>query len=678
MTLLTSLKALLFPAAPMPAAPSDHASARPAEIDFAALMNLAGEIGDAAPPLPRSMAPAVGESGADHTPTGPDGDIGGHAAGEQALHAPVLPAPNPAVHLTHENLTAQPLGSMLTATGMDGDSSNEAPGAVVRVTRSLPLPGAEEAASFPPVMTPVTASRVHHVADVVGAEEMDSAEVPPEVDGDVMDTARDDDPIAGDDAPEAMTTMSISLPVVQPLPDPQVAVSSPVQDMSARGDMDVARPSQPAAPVTLASAAGRADGDAALPSMSVTAPRPGGREPLSSDHANLEVSERETFAASGAIGPQPMTAGRSSPAMAGEPKPAIQTDFGISPAYPAVVQADASAPVAAEIAPLPETPGRVIASTLYDARNASGAAAPPPIDPEASSVAPAAPPASGLAASAASPVGLHAGPAISLAEARSEAITLLQIVRDYTSGRHPSKITEPSHVEAFMAAQAAEPSLVPDAAINPVALTVPQAPVLIAPPTPVIGAGQPADIAAAMSERIVQASASGQWIDGLASDIARLAASGDRGSFSLTTAALGQVDVAIRPLGEGVAISLMVDSEAAELALREESDALRRDPALAALRVSEVRVDRAPPVAEIARAEPDSQRPSSQSGQNQTPTGSGQSSGQAPGQQGRWQGQENLGSGHKARQDHAVLRRGGADDAPYAGPRIAASGERYA
>ena len=120
-----------------------------------------------------------------------------------------------------------------------------------------------------------------------------------------------------------------------------------------------------------------------------------------------------------------------------------------------------------------------------------------------------------------------------------------------------------------------------------------------------------------------------------------------------------QVD--IRQGVEGAAVSLTVASEAAELALRQDSDRLKLDSALSAVRIAEVRIERAP-VGETARSDmgsDTSQRQSSQQQQSGSQTNSawqnnGQNMGQSQGQ-GRWQSRENSGFAPKSSGDPAVL-----------------------
>lgn len=119
-----------------------------------------------------------------------------------------------------------------------------------------------------------------------------------------------------------------------------------------------------------------------------------------------------------------------------------------------------------------------------------------------------------------------------------------------------------------------------------------------------------------------------------------------------------QVD--IRQGADGAAVSLTVASEAAEMALRQDSDRLRLDASLSAVRISEVRIERAPHVAEAARTDSASQQ-NSQQQSSQTANGwanNGQNMAQSQGQaqgQGRWQPRENNAFAPKNSGDPAVL-----------------------
>lgn len=118
------------------------------------------------------------------------------------------------------------------------------------------------------------------------------------------------------------------------------------------------------------------------------------------------------------------------------------------------------------------------------------------------------------------------------------------------------------------------------------------------------GASQPvADLSAILGQQVIDMSSGGQWIDGLAKEIATLASGTGQGSFRLSPEHLGPMRVDIRQGDLGAEISLTVQTAAAESALRQDSDRLKNDAQLSAVRVHEVRVERVHNVAEAARSD---------------------------------------------------------------------------
>ncbi|WCP14112.1 hypothetical protein sphantq_02555 [Sphingobium sp. AntQ-1] len=257
---------------------------------------------------------------------------------------------------------------------------------------------------------------------------------------------------------------------------------------------------------------------------------------------------------------------------------------------------------------------------------------------------------------------------------RAEAVSLLQLVRDHMSLRvsrrpetaAPARDMAPDVGSAILPTTISDdsPSLAPlvQPTVQPLAPPAPTAPT--APVIPTI------DLSASLGAQIVDMGVSGQWIDGLARDVAGLSANGAQGRFQINADQLGPIQVDIRQGADGAAISLTVATEAAEQALRQESDRLRLDAGLSAMRISEVKIERAPHVAETARADSSGNQNSSQQqsgGQGQNPSqsmgqGAGQGMGQNPGQssaqshmQGHGQQRENIALGHKAGSDAAVL-----------------------
>ena len=235
--------------------------------------------------------------------------------------------------------------------------------------------------------------------------------------------------------------------------------------------------------------------------------------------------------------------------------------------------------------------------------------------------------------------------------ARAEAVSLLQLVREQMAGR-PAQRTEKGADGAATPATDSAPaattaaSTQASAAAAPMFTAAPQAaaPVVTAAAMPTI------DLSASLGAQVVDMGVSGQWIDGLARDLAGLTANGAQGRFQINADQLGPVQVDIRQGADGAAVSLTVASEAAELALRQDSDMLKLDSGLSPMRISEVKVERAPHITEPARSDGASNQNGSQSDHpQQQAAGQWQGQGQSAGQsqmQGR-QGRENIAMLHK-------------------------------
>ncbi|CAM5322112.1 Flagellar hook-length control protein FliK OS=Sphingobium scionense OX=1404341 GN=GGQ90_002053 PE=4 SV=1 [Sphingobium scionense] len=259
--------------------------------------------------------------------------------------------------------------------------------------------------------------------------------------------------------------------------------------------------------------------------------------------------------------------------------------------------------------------------------------------------------------------------------AKAEALSLLQLVRD-----HMNRRATPVRDSADAAMPVSDSTLdKATTAVDPLVATTPAAPhrgadmsvpQAATPQAPsVTPAAMPTvDLSASLGQQVVDMGVSGQWIDGLARDIAGLSANGAQGRFQINADQLGPIQVDIRQDGDGAAVSLTVASEAAEMALRQDSDRLKLDAGLAAVRISEVKIERAPHVAEAAKADANNSSNGQQGSASQQQgswQGAGQMAGQSMGQsssQGRWQGRENNGLGHKAGGDPAVLNHGDTGD----------------
>lgn len=257
--------------------------------------------------------------------------------------------------------------------------------------------------------------------------------------------------------------------------------------------------------------------------------------------------------------------------------------------------------------------------------------------------------------------GAPAAPVLNGTPLKAEALALLQLVRDQVTARQSgapvrvgdrvSAAAKPrsDRVAPIADAPAVPLAMPPEAAAQPVS----SAPAQVALPlatVPVV------DLSASLGAQVVDMGVSGQWIDGLARDIAGLSANGAQGRFQLNSDQLGAVQVDIRQGSEGAAVNLTVASEAAEMALRQDSDRLKLDASLSSVRIAEVKIERSP-VAETARPDSAGQQ-SSQQGSSQAQSAwanNSQNMGQPQGQQGRWQGRENNGFTPKSSGDPAVL-----------------------
>ena len=263
-----------------------------------------------------------------------------------------------------------------------------------------------------------------------------------------------------------------------------------------------------------------------------------------------------------------------------------------------------------------------------------------------------------------------AAPILNGKAVKAEALALLQMVREQVAARQSGasstrvgeQVSAAERVRDSQPARVADTAPSPSLAVLPADLT-PLAPAAALVASPVaVPAAPVVDLSASLGAQVVDMGVSGQWIDGLARDIAGLSANGAQGRFQVNSGQLGAVQVDIRQGVEGAAVSLTVASEAAELALRQDSDRLKLDSALSAVRIAEVRIERVP-VGESARSDMGgdaSQRQSSQQQQSGSQTNSAwqnnsQNMGQPQGQPGRWQSRENSGFAPKSSGDPAVL-----------------------
>jgi hypothetical protein len=143
------------------------------------------------------------------------------------------------------------------------------------------------------------------------------------------------------------------------------------------------------------------------------------------------------------------------------------------------------------------------------------------------------------------------------------------------------------------------------------------------------------DLSASLGQRVIDMSVGGQWIDGLAKEIATLSAGSGQGTFHLSPPHLGPMRVDVRNGDLGGQVSLTVQTEAAEAALRQDSDKLKTDGQFSGIRISDVRIDRVHHVAEPSRSDTGNNQNNSRdgnanqaNGQSMLSQGQGQSQGQ--------------------------------------------------
>lgn len=353
------------------------------------------------------------------------------------------------------------------------------------------------------------------------------------------------------------------------------------------------------------------------------------------------------------LSPQPAPQGKTPPAEADAPRAVLPASALQQPQQP------------------PQLAERAIETNVIAMPGApSPRAEAPPIAPEARApVDASAPlPMAGQVAEAGD-LPQPAAPVLNGKPMKSEALALLQLVREQVAVRQsgaPIRVGQ----QVSAAASARHESKAPAVDMTPVAPapspdvtpqpapSQPVAPSVAAPSAPV------ADLSASLGAQVVDMGVSGQWIDGLARDIAGLSANGAQGRFQINADQLGTVQVDIRQGSDGAAVNLTVATEAAELALRQDSDRLKLDAGLSAVRIAEVKIERAP-VAQAAGADaPGQQSQQQQQSQHSSShaatawqTGSqdmSQPQGQQ-GQQGRWQARQNNGFDPKSSDDPSVL-----------------------
>ena len=677
MNMIASLKALLFASTPVGATGKAETSAVPdGTADFAAMIDAArlapngspaaasDPQGHGAQPLamPQTSMPDPGDNAplpdapAVNAPVPTDGDALPLPAAARAVppspSAPIAAAPKPHA----------PSPLPITQPSDDPQTAPPAPAAPMQSVAQLLVAAhiaPTEAAVIGPQQTPAPAiapSDAMPVTDTdaepsdIDAERPEQPDAPPQPPAmatmplpaaplpvtPVSDTPANPAPKAEHHAiPEQGTPMPAPAPAIAP------SEAMPVTDADAEpSDIEAARPEQPDAPPQPSAMVMMPPPAAPLPA---TLPQQSPDVPPASSPATVQPAVAPAVTIQ-PVGDQPQSIADLIAEQPAAPiAPATPTGNGADPAaVPAAI-----APVPGQAAPL------AIAPTPLDATATGTVTVPSPIlapDPAPTLPEPASDPA---------PI-INAANMSSSLSARAEALSLLQLAR-----QHMARQSAPSPAAGGDTAPADAPvAAITDAmpgAIDP-AVPAPAAPPLtiptVAPALPAV------DLSATLGAQVVDMGVSGQWIDSLARDIAGLSANGAQGRFQISSDQLGPIDVSIRQGIDGAAVSLTVSSDIAEAALRQDSDRLRLDAALSAVRISEMKIERAPHVGDAARSDPSSQQQPSQQqqGQHNGPSanwqGAGQGIGQGMGQsqqQGRWQQRENIALAHKAGGDPAVL-----------------------
>ncbi|WP_088184435.1 flagellar hook-length control protein FliK [Sphingobium sp. Z007] len=720
MTMLTSLKALLF-ATPASAGVKTDAMSDAGSTDFAILLNSAGTVPTAtAQPIAPTADMADGAGLVKDNVKNQDVEaVAWHPAIAHATPSPASVAVPPQTvkpQTTVQLPVAYPDADRASAPASAAPAAAvEAPDDIVPAHDKAPptdaLPpqrgeGAPTASASPTPVTVAPGAIASAAVDRVPAPVLVKAHPArprDAVPADPVAISLSADISAAQDAPEPSASEDEAMPVAQDdsQPPPQPIVLGMAQPAPPAASPVV----QPDAPPAAAIQANPIQAATPSPSsISRSAPaaasmaQPVSEEPVDSVDHPAPSPTPVTPPRAAAPSPTPVTPPRAAVASHdAAPKPVDATPL---PSVAAVPQAGVAPPLPAEAAiaraDMPvEQPaiGKPAAAPALDLTRAASQTAPvPPIQnagpaSTASPLAAAAPPSSVAApiadtlsampvATAASAMAepletadqsaaiAQASLPVAPTKARAEAVSLLQLVRDHMSLRAPRRTEAAAPVGDGDAAAA--PAILPtapnDSAMPTAALVQPT----VQPIATATTAMPTVDLSASLGAQMVDMGVSGQWIDGLARDIAGLSANGAQGRFQINADQLGPIQVDIRQGDDGAAIRLTVATEAAEQALRQEGDRLKLDAGLSAMRISEMKIERAPHVAETTRSDSGGNQSASQQqsgghGQNahqatgQTPgQGMGQSSAQSH-MQGRGRPRENIAFGHKAGSDAAVL-----------------------
>lgn len=280
----------------------------------------------------------------------------------------------------------------------------------------------------------------------------------------------------------------------------------------------------------------------------------------------------------------------------------------VAPPRPAVVAApvadatdDAQAPaetVTAEVAPLPvadapPAPVRpAIAVRKPDAASITDAPAPATTETLAAAEAPAGPAIRPVMSSLhrAAPQQPGADPAqpapIQPAAANANGGGQQQEPQD-----HAADQPAPSLADANAGAAPA-----PDAAARPfaeIAQTLPAAQPAIATDLPAVAAAG-TDVGASLSNRVIDMSVGGQWIDRVAQEITQLAQGTSHSRFQLSPPNLGRIQIDIWHGEEGGRVQMLTETDEAAQRLREGQSSLQADARMAALQLGQVTIAHAP------------------------------------------------------------------------------------
>lgn len=742
MTMLTSLKALLFPT---PAQTGVKGDAAPTEgsAGFAQLLN---SMGTTPTPVAQPITPAPvienGDDGADNNveyqhvdenswrptfagtssptvSTDPASDIEKPQLAVQLAVARPESEATPAVAISAsastDPVTAKDVArpsDLVPINDIDGPADRASVAADAQVETAIPLPeqseepeqleGPEQSEGERAVPSPTVSVQPADAAVAPDAVEQQSAPSPVRLhpvrphEAALLDTpvqslpaetpdapeaeesASDDAKLAGQDDSQApvQPTFTVMAPAA-PATAPATAPTEPVE--VAAKQVDVAAPSAVSRPAVAPTVEAQPASDTPVDGVNVAArstpntpasPAPATSTTATSTRSPVASGDVTSSLAEAAPLPSAATAPEASamlpPSVKPVPIPVAQPSTGepasdttrLTAQVSAAVPMPAASPASAS-APVPEaavTPSVAVAAApmAETVTTAAGAT----VAPDASEPA---------EAPDQAPDPTQAATSAALAKPRAEAVSLLQLVRDHMSLRAPRR------TEAVTPVSEAKPDTAP--IILPTAVNdgaTPLAP-LVQPAAQPLATAAPAmptvDLSASLGAQVVDMGVSGQWIDGLARDIAGLSANGAQGRFQINATELGPIQVDIRQGDDGAAISLTVATEAAEQALRQDSDRLKLDAGLSAVRISDVKIERAPQPVEAARADGTASQNMAQhqsGGSSQNPgQAAGQNMGQSSAQshmQGRGQQRENIAFGHKAGNDGAVLNHMDAGD----------------